>query len=127
MASSTVTAIFAAADNHLNNVLLGEEVTYTPADGSTVSIFDMRIDREINQGLNSSDKGWNVGPNDVMSVHGIGLILVSDIACPVYPDKITATGPGGETEEWTVLFIMASDSATHTVALRNDLRPSIGI
>jgi len=122
MPLSTVTDIFAAADDHLNNTLFGEEVTYTPADGSDASIFDMRIDRGVNLGQDTNIQNRNIGKKDSQAFHATGFILVSDISLPVYKDKISATGPGGNAETWWMMYLLASDSSTHTVALRSGLK-----
>lgn len=127
MPLSTVTDIFAAADDHLNNILYGEEVTYTPADESTPTTFDMRIDRGVNLGQDTNRQGSNIGAKGAQAFQATGFILVTDKALPVYKDKISATGPGGNAETWWVLYIMASDSSTHTVALRSDLRAKMGL
>ena len=112
--SSTVTSIFNAAESQLND-LFGETGTYTP-DGGTASTITIRIDRNImldNERL------------DGIAYHAVGYVLVSEVPTPGYLDKISTTGPGGNSEEWTVINVLASDQTSHKLALRDDLRPDL--
>lgn len=125
MPSAVVTSIFRSADTLLNQTLFGEAVVYTPYGGAAKSIT-MRIDRGADLGRDRSSKVvQDLGASDAVSCHAIGYIMVNDAATPIYLDSITSTGPGGNSEVWTVLAIMESDSSMHTIALRDDLRPQL--
>ncbi len=125
MPATVVTSIFQGADELLNETLFGEGVTYTPWGGAASSIT-MRIDRGVNLGKDrSSNVALDLGASNAVSCHAVGYLSVSDVALPAYRDSIAATGPGGNSELWTVLAIIESDSSTHTIALRDDLRPQL--
>ncbi len=125
MPATVITQIFQDADELLNQTLFGETVTYTPITGVAKSIT-MRIDRGVNLGKDrASNVTQGMGASDAVSYQAIGYVAVADIANPVYLDSISATGPGGNAETWTVLLIIQSDSSTHAIALRDDLRPQI--
>ena len=126
MPSSTVTSIFCAADTLLNSTLLGETVIYIFYATGLSKQITMRLDRGINLGRDKTNRaGYDLGANNAVSTQAIGYPSVSDVPLPEYLDKVTATGPGGNAEEWTVLNILETDSSCHTISLRSDLRPML--
>lgn len=126
MPATVITEIFQNADTLLNQTLFGESVIYMPILTGIPKTITMRIDRGVDLGRDkSSSTALNLGAPDAVSYQALGYVLVSDVSNPEYLDSITATGPGGNSETWTVLAAIQSDSSTHIISLRDDLRPQL--
>jgi len=126
MPSAIITSIFKDADNLLNQTLFGESVIYTFFRTGLSKPITMRIDRGVNLGRDkSSNVALNFGATDAVSYQALGFPSVLDVPNPEYLDIVTSTGPGGNEETWTVLAAVQSDSSTHTISLRSDMRPQI--
>ncbi len=126
MPSTAITEMFQASDALINQALFGETVTYIPISTGISKSVTMRIDRGVNLGRDKSNNtALNLGASDAVSHQALGYILVSDVSNPTYLDSVLATGPGGTAEIWTVLAVIQSDSSSHTISLRDDLRPQL--
>lgn len=126
MPATVITEMFQDADALLNQTLFGEIITYVFHSTGLNKVISTRIDRGVNLGRDrSSSVALSLGASDAVSYQAIAFTLVSDIPNPEYLDTITATGPGGNAETWTVLSVIQSDSSTHIISLRDDLRPQL--
>lgn len=79
----------------LNTNHFAEEVTYTP-DGGSGTTIDAIVQRHP-----VSDE--EIGPDGNAEVHRASIYIdVADVAMPTRGDRISSTGPDGETEDWGV-------------------------
>jgi len=110
---SLKTQIVADTRIYLNVDEFGEPVVFTPLGGEATNI-NMVIDRDAD--LDDDELG------DALSAVALGYIGMADVTAVEYGTVISATGPNGDAETWTVRRIKSADMGMYGVVLVRDLR-----
>jgi len=111
---SLKTQIMADTSIYLNINEFGEVVVFTPKGGVAVNITMVIV-----RGADLTDDEEGPGVLD----GALGYIGMADVdAVNAYGDTVTATGPDGQAEVWTIRRIKAKDCGLYEVIMTKDVK-----